>query len=253
MNIVTIRNLVYLSAFVYLIAAAHRASATVYFRDDFNGGISSSWTIIRQDASYYTSTPSSLVIRASNGWLTGPDGNNTKNLFLINAPTSEAFAVTLRCYVFAPPAVNYAQLDLLAYDSDDNHVRCNYGHIVGQRQLEFGTEISSTWTPSQTPHDFGSSPFYLQLVKEGTDYSQFWSTDGVQFVQANTVLQYGDGTPAYVGFVASDDPTQSAVAHLDWFEVTEIPEPAAAVGGLALALAGARMAGQRSRRAHGSV
>lgn len=253
MNIVILRSFVYIYAFICLVAAAHRGLATVYFRDDFDGGISSSWTIIREDASYYTFTPSSLVMRASDGWLTGTGGNNTKNLFLVSAPTSEAFAVTLRCYVFAPPAVNYAQLDLLAYDSDDNHVRCNYGHIVGQRQLEFGTEINSTWTPSQTPHDFGASPFYLQLVKEGTDYSQLWSTDGVEFIQANTAVQYGDGTPAYVGFVASDDPTQSAVAHLDWFEVTEIPEPAAAAGGLALVLAGAGVAGRRSRRAHGSV
>lgn len=210
--------------FLLVFLTLNMLRAQSYFRDDFNGAISSSWTIIRQDAGYYSVTPSNLVLRASSGYLTGA-GNSAKNLFLVAAPTNDAFAVTLCCSVFELPAVNYAQIDVLAYDSDDNHVRCNYGYIVNQRQLEFGQETSASWTPWMSPHDFGGRLFYLRLVKVGNWYRQLWSTNGIQYHQQNPTIQYGDGTPQYIGFTASDDPSQSALAHVDWFEAGGIAAP----------------------------
>ena len=195
-------------------------STDMLFRDDFNASIDSQWTILNQDSDYYSLESDHLELRANSGDL-WQSRNDYKNLFLIDNPTSRDFDITMRVIGFLP-AMNYTQIDIVAYDDDDNHVRSIYGYIGDRKLLEFGAEIDQVWTTSHELRDFGNAPFYLRLRKVGNTYIQYYSTDGIVFSQANSPITYGDGTPNKLGFVAMVDPSESSVAKIDWFEVTAV-------------------------------
>ena len=63
------------------------AEADTLFRDDFNGGIDSSWSILNEDASYYSFELTYLDLLANSGNPNGPTDDH-KNAFLIDTPTS---------------------------------------------------------------------------------------------------------------------------------------------------------------------
>jgi len=196
------------------------ASTEPLFRDEFNGSIDSQWTILNQDSGYYSLESDHLALRANNGDL-WQFRNDYKNLFLIDNPTNGDFDVTMRIIEFLPAAENFPQIDIVAYDDDDNHVRSAYGDI-GARQLEFGAEIDQAWKSSWELRDFGNASFYLGLRKIGDTYFQYYSTDGIVFSQVNSPVTYGDGTPDKLGFAAMVDPSESSVAKIDWFEITPV-------------------------------
>ena len=207
-----------LAGILFLVAAT--GSAQTLFRDDLNGSLRPEWTILHPDASYYSIGPSNLDLRASSGdiWHYRTD---YKNLFLIDNPTSGDFVVTVALQRFEPAAELHAQFDIVAYDDDDNHVRCVYGHLgVGARSFDNASEVAGVYQGHGLTYvDCGSAPFWIRMRKEGTVYSQFWSTDGVNFLPASVAFSYGDGTPRKLGFMAIVDPTASSRACVDSFEV----------------------------------
>ena len=84
--------------------------AAVLFRDDFNGGYSGEWSILRYDASYITTQPTALALRANSLDL-WQSSNGAKNVFLIDNPTTGDFIATIRVNSFVPSAlVNAPQL-----------------------------------------------------------------------------------------------------------------------------------------------
>lgn len=202
---------------------------TVLFRDDFNGTIDPGWTIQNDDISYYNVMTDHLELRANSGdiweWQ-----NNHKNLFLIDVPTTTTdFDLTICVIEFSPFHQHAAQLDLVAYDDDDNLVRDIYGYPYDAHYLEFGSEVEGVWSDtgntdpeSLTPMDFGNDPFYLRLRKVGNIYRQLYSIDGMTYTLTRKIVTYGDGTPAQVGFVALSDPSENSVAKIDWFEFTQL-------------------------------
>jgi hypothetical protein len=65
----------------------------------------------------------------------------------------------------------------------------------------------------------GNHPFYLRLTKTGATYTQSWSTDGIHYTTINSPRHLGNGSPAYLGFCAGADPSDSSHAHIDSFTV----------------------------------
>jgi alpha-glucuronidase len=210
--------------------------AAVLFRDDFSGALRSNWNVVREDAAYYALTPTYLDLRMSGGDLYW-NSNNAKNVFLVETPTSGDFTVTMRIEQCALPSRHPVQVDLVAYDDDDNHVRSGYAFLDNNwaTNLFLATEVSGAYSFSYWPTSFGGNQFYLRLSKEGTTYKNFWSTDGTVFTQQGSTT-YGDGTPERIGFVAMADSLETTHVLIDYFEVT--PEPGAlsllALGGLAV-------------------
>jgi hypothetical protein len=205
------------------------ASWDTLFFDDFNGSASGAWSITNENPGLYSYTPTYLDLLCSAGTLSA-GYNNAENLFLITNPTLGDFTATMRVLSFSPPQ-SFQQIDVLALDDVDNYVRAVYGRI-GEPSLEFGAETGGAWASSISPFDPGASAFYMRLTKVGNVYSQFISTDGTSWSQANETLAYGDGTPSYIGFVASDTWNIAAPAdvQIDWFRVEGdvVPEPGAA-------------------------
>ena len=208
-----------------LLTWAPPLSAASLFRDDFNGSVDPAWSVVRDDPSYVTVTGSTLDIRANSGVLAFSP-NTAKNVFLIDNPATGDFAITVRIESYTGSNQQYDQFDILAYDDDDNHVRCDYTYISGRRCLEFGKEEAGNWGADSVEMDFGSTSFYLRLSKTGNVYRQSYSTNGLDFIEVNSPITYGDGSPAKLGFVLSDDPAETSVARIDSFEVTGAAPPA---------------------------
>ncbi len=210
------------------VAMPQAASAVTLFRDDFSGAISSAWTILNEDAAYYTPTATYLELRTNSGDLW--QGNNTyKNLFVITNPTTGDFQITVRLNSFSMTNELYEQFALVAYDDDDNYARADYGYHrfpapVNRRAVEALREDAQNTSSDIQAVDFGTSPFYLRLRKVGVHYALYYSADGTNFIPANHTFDYCDGTPAKLGFVAMADPSEDSIAQVDWFEVTTLPD-----------------------------
>jgi len=147
-------------------------------------------------------------------------------------PPSVISTVTLGLNSFTPTSISYApQIALLAYDSDNAYVRDDFGshghYWPNQLALEFADETPSpnTYNTVITDMDFGTNPFYLRLEKIGNVYTQYYSTDGTNFIQVNGSITYGNGAPAQLGFAAMSDPLQTSHAYVNSFRVDSVPEP----------------------------
>jgi hypothetical protein len=242
---------IFLSAAALFACTAAAQAGPPLFVDHFNGGMSNAWSIVRPNSSYYSFQPGYLDLRANSGdlWLSE---NNALNVFLVQNPTAGDFMVTLGLNSFTPTSISNApQIALLAYDSDNAYVRDDFGshdfYWPAQLALEFAYETPSpnTYNPVISDIDFGTNPFWLRLQKIGNVYTQYYSTDGTNFVQTNGSITYGNGVPAELGFVAMSDPMQSSHAYINTFEIDSVPEP----GALALLGVGVvALAGRRSKR-----
>lgn len=191
------------------------------FFDDF------SWSIINNDPDYYTFSNGILSLRANSGDLF-EFRTDYKNLFLIDNPISGDFIATLSIKSFIPFEADYAQIDIVVFDDEDNHVRGEYGYWEGAKRLGAATEINQVYSPIPATlsfHGFGNDPFSLRLMKIGNMYTFYVSEDGINYLQQADSFAYGDGSPAKLGFIAMVDPSESSVAEIDSFEVTAVPEP----------------------------
>lgn len=196
--------------------------------------------MLNSNASYYTVGGSSLALTANSGNLAATD-NTALNIFRVANPTAGDFVVTMALTSFVPVSQAYAQINVLAFDDMDNHVRAAYLYNGSTRIIELSKDAGASFTVhGSTSVDFGSSPFYLRLTKIGNLYTQSYSTDGSIFTPLSGSMAYGDGTPTYLGFIALADPSQSSIANIDSFTIAAIPEQstwAALFGSVAMGLA----------------
>ncbi len=208
------------------------------FEDEFRGGFDPAWTIVRADAGSYATGAEELDLRLSAGDL--HESNNTaRNVFLIDTPTTGDFRAVLEVSSFVPSNRSFPQLDLLAWDGDDDHVRAGYGNFGGPG-VELGVESGAEFSSDVNGHRLGAGRFWLMLLKVADEYSLFTSTDGQAFEQVIGSRTYGDGSPAKVGFVAMSDPAETDHALVDSFRVEPTARSVIAGGDAAPGVAGAR-------------
>ncbi len=209
-----------------LLAGGGRTAADTVFHDDFNGSLNPAWSVVRPDASYYSVQSTGLVLRCSNSDL-WTYYNNAKNVFLIANPAGGDFTLTAKLRWSVVPTRPEAQVDLLAYDNDDNHVRLAHGLLSGVLRIDSAGETGGVYAGhGLTSVNFGTAWFWLQMRKQGSTYSAWYSSDGITFNQASSPFTYGDGTPAQLGLVAMADPYGTAQVIVDSFTVEDTPVPA---------------------------
>jgi len=188
---------------------------------------SNGWSILQKELPLVTVTGGVCQVGSGNGdmyW----DYINYRNLFIRPCPTTNDFCATLLVNSFQPTNDN-VQLNLLAYDNENEHVRHIYGHLDGMRAFRFFAETNEGPQDAffDEPADLGDGRFWMRLTKQGNVYRQYWSTNGLTFHKAGSALEYGDGTPAYLGFWVGADfefPATATPALIESFEVREFPD-----------------------------
>lgn len=216
----------FILVFSLICVISETSYSAVIFRDDFDGtSVSGSWSIEHNDASYYSVSGGLLSLQACAGDIYAAR-TDYKNVFRLPTPVTGDYTVTLKIQQFVPASVAYAQVALLIYDDSNNYLR-NYYAYGGVLHRGAGQEINGSWNAQTGAVNFGSSPFYFQYEKTGNSYQTLYSTDGINFTALFNPVTFGDGTPTYLGFVAMVDSTESSIAYIDYFEVSDdSPEPA---------------------------
>lgn len=216
-------------ALAFLLTVIQVHAAPIIF-DDFDGTSlnKSLWTVLNEDPGNYSVSGSKLNTYTLQGDLWGPY-NSAKNVFLVHNPLGTGnFQITMKVLDFNP--VQYhQQVAILAYDNNDNYVKCANGFLLvvpgGARAWEFGREINQSYNATLSQTDAANANFYLRLVKAGKSYMQYYSLDGSTFKKINQTLTYGNGAPNYLGFVAFQgaEETQPPVpVSIDFFKVEAV-------------------------------
>jgi len=205
--------------------------------DDFDDKLSLDWTILHADPSHcsLTKKPGYLTITTQKGGFI-MSATNFKNLFLIDNPAVGGgdFEITT-CIVDFVPTANYHQAGLVCFNDEDNYIKWTYEWNGSRRQRVFAL-IRET-QGSVRPHTYvlnipEAERVWFRLSKRGNRYMYSTSTDGKSF-HAHGDLQWGDGVPKSVGFVAAnaDYPAPEIDAAFDFFEVRAISaRPSGTVG-----------------------
>lgn len=201
-------------------------AATIFFDDFANNQLRPEWDIRNQDASSFWFSDGNLVVKTLPGDL---NTNDYQNLFIIRNPVNNCdLQVTIKVTSFQPNAV-YQQINIVAYDNDNNSIRC--GNVQGKgRVWQLGTKINGAWTAQNNGSNASQSFFYVRLVKKGNLYQQYYSLDGKIFSPANGPVAYGDGTPEFLGLIAFESYGVTATpvtVSIDYFSVEKIGDSTA--------------------------
>jgi arabinan endo-1,5-alpha-L-arabinosidase len=179
--------------------------------DEFNGGLGSQWSWVRQpNASIYSVSEETFIFNTQPADLF--EGSNNASVLLESAP-SENYIVETKVMVNVPLVpeccYNYVQAGLVIYSDDDNYVKLVNVSIWNTRQTEFAKELAPV--PAGYPR-YGNTVIsapgewtYLRIVKrsnhEGELYTAYTSTDGVNWERGGT-WTHQLGSNAHIGLVA---------------------------------------------------
>jgi regulation of enolase protein 1 (concanavalin A-like superfamily) len=174
--------------------------------DNFNKALlGSQWNWVREDRSRWSLTdkPGSMVITAGRGDI-AQGSNDASNILLQSANTD--WTVDTKMVCFNAPAAPAQNAGLVAYGCDDNFVKFVYaatfnfrrpadaGPAAGQLQLlveENGSQKSLV-SLSLDGVEGVNDALWLRLVKQGDNYTAYYSVDGKKFQkvgEAKAVLE----------------------------------------------------------------
>jgi beta-glucosidase len=171
----------------YTVYFAHRARS-----DEFNGtDVGPQWTWIRRDPATEQVGNGSLTITPETGDLTG--ATNTARNILVQ-PALGNWAIQTKLTVSSPPHTATQQAGIIAYQDDDDFLKLGWEFSSGAARLSETTEDSLSGTPVNqvlttipTAGLVSGDTIWLRMVKNGSRYTTYYSTDGVNFVQIYNV------------------------------------------------------------------
>jgi regulation of enolase protein 1 (concanavalin A-like superfamily) len=115
------------------------AAPETLFEDGFRNGLGPGWTILREQADAWRTTPDGLEIRALPGNMWGP-ANDAKNTFVRAAPDPAKGPVQVTVRVENRPTEQYEQVDLVWYYADSHQVKIGQELVDGQLSIVMGRE-----------------------------------------------------------------------------------------------------------------
>lgn len=182
--------------------------------DEFNSGtLDPSWSWVREDSGKWslTANPGFMRITVQSGDIYSYT-DNMKNILLKTPPASD---FTLTTKLTLDPAVNYQQAGLIVYTDDDNYVNV-------QRKYSSGKKFSIIKEVNEAPvetsvTDTAGATVYLKLVKSGTTYNGYYSTDGANWTSIGSFTGVSLTNPKIGLFAGSSATTKDA--DFDWFHV----------------------------------
>ncbi len=171
---------------------------TASVSDSFQKAPASPWSWVREDPAGWTVSDGALVLTTGPGDI-AQAGNDARNLLLQSANTD--WTVDTRMACSAAPAMPAQNAGLVAYESDDNFVKFVYsatfnfrrqpdaGPAPGQLQLlvEENGQQKALVSTSLAEAALRGNVIWLRLVKQGDNYTAWYSVDGKKYEPAGTV------------------------------------------------------------------
>jgi regulation of enolase protein 1 (concanavalin A-like superfamily) len=208
-------------------AAESTAEATsAGFRDDFDSaGLAEGWVWIREDPSAWSLTDRPGWLRLSTGNFSLLRASGDAPLLVHPAPDGD-FEILTRLD-FAPSA-NFQFAGLLVYQDDDHFVAlgrafcgvvppCVGDGVYLDNDEAFLAGDATTIAQAGLPQ---GEPVWLRLVRQGTNYTGSWGSDGETWTPVGSTM--ANFIPTNVGLMASTSASgaASASAEFDFFEMT---------------------------------
>jgi predicted amidohydrolase YtcJ len=197
------------------VPAGRAAPSGQAWLDEFNSPtLDPRWSWVREDPSHWslTTLPGYLRITTQTGGLIGPR-NDQRNLLLAAAPAGD-YQITTRVTIV--PSENFQNAAIQIYEDDDNYVQLNRAFANGDT-VNFDHEAGGVVTNTRQAE--AATTLYLRIVKLGTIYSGYYSTDGEAWV---TVGHYtADLASPRIGLGAANnlEGVAQIPADFDFFEV----------------------------------
>ena len=151
------------------------------YDDEFTSGtLAGKWSWVRVDGANWSLTARSGFMRivAQAGDINGST-NTAKNILLETAPTGD-FTVDVK--MDGKPASNWAQGGIVVYQDDNNYVKM-VRLYSDANVFQFAKEAASTLTSGTATDGISGATSYLRIVKSGTNYSGYYSSNGTSFTQ----------------------------------------------------------------------
>ncbi|HHV98628.1 MAG TPA: hypothetical protein GXX36_03485 [Clostridiaceae bacterium] len=146
--------------------------------DFTTGSLGSNWTILNENEENYRLDSEGLTISSQAGDVS--DGS-IKNLFLQSAGGD--WAAKTRLSLSNNLSANNQQVGLIVYEDNSNYLRLVYERVSNNNYFSFYNVAnggSERIGRVQVSVGAGSN-FYFMLIKSGTKYTAYYSTDGVNF------------------------------------------------------------------------
>ncbi|HEM61614.1 MAG TPA: hypothetical protein ENO24_04935, partial [Chloroflexi bacterium] len=191
---------------------------TQLFRDDFEGGLDTSWTWVREDPSLWSLSDAPGFLRIT---LSAEGLNGTSNVLLCDAPEGDFAIETMLRLV---PSSNFQFAGLLVYQDDLNALQLGRGYCAGT-EVCLGDGIYFDYIssgelegPNHATAADGQPVTYLRLQREGRTYTGYHSEDGTNW---SVIGQHtADLSGVRVGLVASQAFEAPAIADFDYFALS---------------------------------
>lgn len=150
-------------------------------------GLNSSWEIIRENsANWKLDTNTSLTITTASGELY-PGTTSAQNIFLTDAKDND---FSFSCKLDFNPAQDYLSAGLIVYAGDDKlfgtYRRYHSGY--GGNILAVVSQNGGSFSENQISDPQKNSSIYLKVIKSGTSFSGFYSTDNENWVQIKSAV-----------------------------------------------------------------
>lgn len=159
------------------------------------------WEIVREDKEHWAlENEKGLVLNNQQGGLYA-GGNSCENIFLHEQQGD--FTLETKINLSANFSQNWQQFNLLIYQDDDNYLKATYGVNDNKTLCQFLGEVNGQENFSHG-HSVSTQEIWLRIVKVGSSYSAYMSTNGSLFVQIGD-LESVDLTAPKIGFAAHND------------------------------------------------
>ena len=182
--------------------------------DDFNAAsLDGQWTWIRENGANWSlgARPGYLRIISEAGDIV--DGQATaRNILLTGAPEGNW---TIETRMIGKPTSRWSQGGLIVYDSDRTYLRLT--RLFGDgNQIQFTRQIDAVRDHAEVPDTIESPVLYLRIVKQGSQYSGYYSEDGIMYTQVWTT-QTAELAEPKVGLIVCAG--TGLVADFDYFRI----------------------------------
>lgn len=196
--------------------------------DEFNStDLNSQWVWIREDPLKWSLSgkPGYMRIISQKGEICG-SATDAKNILLTGAPNGDWSIETV---MDGKPTSNWSQGGLIAWQDDDNFFRITRLYDNGG-VFQFTREIGGLRTYKNVTDPITSTVAYLKLVKNGDNYTAYYSADGVDYTQVWTT-QTGSLTNIRIGLICTNG--TGLTGDFDYFYInagttptpTQVPSP----------------------------